>query len=158
MANKVQFNKWDIVFSPKFPETICCKNPKCKKFFSIVKHHCDFCNTENHVSNIVSKARPVIIWIDQSRWYQSMAFAIPLSASSLLNDSFNHIILLEHYTFEHKDTTYNKPMRAIIHQATRIDGNVLSQDKFIGRITDKFLQNTIENKLLEWLFGNPVKS
>lgn len=146
------FKKWDIVFSTRFPETIQCTNFKCRRNFSIAKHQCDYCKTENNVSSIVAKPRPIIVWLDQRLWHKSMAFGIPLSLTNIIEDPYNHMVLLQHYLFSHTDKTYNQPMRAIIHQATRIDGNTLNKDKIIGTITDKITQDAIENKLLDWLF------
>ena len=45
-------------------------------------------------------------------------------------------------------------MRAMIHQSTRIDGNSLSLDKIIGKVTDNIKKEQIENKLFDWIFGN----
>ena len=43
-------------------------------------------------------------------------------------------------------------MRAIIHQATRIDGNVLSQQKIIGKLTNEIKMKKIDDKLFNWIF------
>ncbi|MDP3764566.1 MAG: hypothetical protein Q8Q95_03010 [bacterium] len=145
------FNKWDIIFVTKFPEIISCS--KCNRPFSILDYPCQFCGNKNIVTNIIAKPRPAILWLDQVSWFKSMAFAIPLSKSGMIEDRFNEIIKISDYTFLHSDITYRVPMRAVICQATRIDGNVLSQNKLIGKITDTNLMNKIENKLLNWVFG-----
>ena len=145
------FNKWDIVFAPKFPETIKCS--KCSRNFSIVSYPCEFCKNINRVTNIIPKSRPVILWIDQIHWFQSMAFAIPLSKSGMYENKFNEIIKIENYMFLHNDTSYKTPMRAIVCQATRIDGCVISTNRLLGKITDIVLKNKIENKLFNWIFG-----
>lgn len=43
-------------------------------------------------------------------------------------------------------------MRAIIHQATRIDGCVLNTNRLIGKITDSVVKTKIEDKLIDWIF------
>lgn len=146
------FAKWDILFINRFPDTILCK--KCGRGFSITKHACEYCSTENHVSNFIAKSRPAILWIDQTRWKDSMTFAVPLSASRFFDDSHNHIVLKEHCSFTHPDDIYHVPRRAMIHQSSRVDGNTLSGDKKIGVLTDSTVRKQIENKLLEWLFGS----
>lgn len=70
----------------------------------------------------------------------------------MIEDRFNEIVKINDYTFLHRDITYKVPMRAIICQATRIDGNALSQNKLIGKITDVNLMSKIENKLSNWIF------
>ena len=146
------FTKWDILFVTRFPDTILCKT--CHRNFSITKHACEYCSTENHVSSFVAKPRPAILWIDQTRWRDSMAFAIPLSASRFFDDSHNHIVLKEHCSFTHHDNKYQVPRRAMIHQSTRIDGNTLRTNNKIGLLDDHVVRTLIENKLLEWLFGS----
>lgn len=82
-----------------------------------------------------------------------MAFGIPISTTQpLIENKCNQPILLEHYLFLHQDKTYLRPMRAMIHQATRIDGNALSGKKLIGAINDKIVQEKIQTKLFDWLF------
>ncbi len=81
-----------------------------------------------------------------------MTFGIPLSSSSLVDDSHNQCIYLPEYAFVHADPRYNIPMRAIISQATRVDGNVFNQARLIGNITDLSVRGKIENKLFDWLF------
>lgn len=148
------FSKWDIIYTSKFPESIQCKNPICKKYITVSDTFCPHCQGANNISNIISKIRPVILWIDQVDWYQSMAFAIPLSATNpYTQDLYNEPILLTHYSFLHTDSQYKKPMRAVIHQSTRIDGNVLDKTKIIGKITDTVVQGKIENKMLKWIFN-----
>ncbi len=146
------FKKWDILFIPKFPEMIQCSNSRCGRNFSISNYSCPYCGADNLISNIVSKSRPIILWLDQSYWFQSMAFAIPLSKSRIYSDRLNEVIKLTDYQFLHTDTIYREPMRAIIHQSTRIDGNVLSNNRIIGKITNRVSQDKIENKLLNWIF------
>jgi hypothetical protein len=83
-----------------------------------------------------------------------MSFGIPLSSKNLLsNDSFNQLILRDDYTFIHPNQKYKIPMRAVIHQATRIDGNVLNKKWLLGKITNNKIQEIIENKLLNWIFS-----
>jgi hypothetical protein len=144
------FSKWDIVYTSKFPETIKCSS--CNRYFMPLSSLC-VCGTVNNISNIVAKIRPILLWIDKDNWSQSMAFAIPLSTSRLSEDKRNEIIFLNDFRFTHKDQKYYKPMRAIISQSTRVDGNVLKERNIIGRVIDKTKQSKIENKLLDWLFG-----
>lgn len=143
------FSKWDIVYISRFPETIKCS---CRRYFSILSYPCPHCGINNNVSNIMAKTRPILLWIAQARWHESMAFAIPLSSSNLINNIYNQIIYLPDYAFLHSDPNYKRPMRAVIHQATRIDGNVLNTNRLIGKIVNLTLQSEIENKLLNWLF------
>lgn len=145
------FKKWDIIYISKFPETVVCSNPKCRKTLSFTEHKCKSCNHTNHLSNIVEKVRPIILWLDQTDWFDSMAFAIPLSASKIGNDKYNQVIALNDFLFLHSDKKYERPMRAMIHQATRIDGNVLNRQRLIGKVNNSVLQIQIENKLREWL-------
>lgn len=145
------FQKWDIIYTSRFPESVQCK--KCEHYFSISKHACQSCGMENNVSSIVAKIRPIVLWLDQKNWFKSMAFAIPVSTTDVLQqDAFNHVVKLENYSFTHSDKKYHQPMRAIVHQATRIDGNVLDTNKLIGKITDVITQQQIEEKLLNWIF------
>lgn len=147
------FKKWDIIFITRFPDTIQCSNLRCRRSFSITKYFCPHCNKENSVSNIIGKARPIILWLDQTFWSQSMAFGIPLSKAKFYSDKVNEGIKLSDYQFLHKNPVYNVPMRAIICQATRIDGNVLSSNRIIGKITSSVSKRSIENKLLDWIFA-----
>ncbi len=146
------FKKWDLIYINRFPETVICGNPACHREFTINEVACEFCGTSVAVSNIVAKIRPVLLWLDQSRWYQSMSFAIPLSTSSLRDDLYNKIIRLEDYVFTSDNLKYHQPMRAMIHQATRIDGNVLHASRMIGRVINNTLQKEIEEKLFNWIF------
>lgn len=146
------FKKWDIVYISRFPETIQCSNLKCCRHFSIVDQNCPHCNSKNNVSSVIGKPRPIILWLDKIFWSQSMAFGIPLSKTNMYSDKFNQIIKLPEYQFTHNDLNYKIPMRAVICQSTRIDGNVLQKGSIIGRITDSVLQKNIENKLLNWIF------
>jgi len=120
------------------------------------KSHCN-CGAENRISNIIDKIRPVILWIDQEGWFNSMAFAIPLNKSRIYEDNFNEILLLRDYNFIHSNNNYETPMRAVIHQATRVDGNVLKNKNIIGQVTNKVKQKSIESKLFNWIFDNPNK-
>lgn len=147
------FLKWDIIYISKFPESIVCNNPNCKRNITVSDTICPFCKKGNNISQIVAKIRPIVLWIGQDRWYESMAFGIPLSKSRIIENKYNQPILLPHYLFLHKKPIYNQPMRAIIHQATRIEGCVLNKGNLIGRITDKIIQQKIEEKMFSWIFG-----
>jgi hypothetical protein len=119
----------------------------------VSKTHCECCGGENSISNIISKIRPILLWLDQGDWYNSMSFAIPLSTTNpSLNNKYAHPILLSDFTFFHNNKSYQRPMRAVIHQATRVDGNVLNSDKLIGKLNNSMAQQYIENKLLDWIF------
>lgn len=146
------FSKWDIIYISRFPETVKCSGNTCGRHFSLLKYNCPYCGYSNTVSNLTAKTRPILLWVGQTKWHESMTFAIPLSASNLINDTHNAIIYLPDYAFLHSDQKYHRPMRAVIHQATRIDGNVLNSKKLIGKITNQILQDQIDNKLLNWLF------
>lgn len=146
-------NKWDIVFVSRFPESLKCQNKKCGKYFTLSsKYPCVYCQKDTLITNIVTKQRPVILWLDHKKWYQSMAFGIPLSASKIFDSIYNEPIYLHQYDFLYKDTSKYLPMRAMIHQATRIDGCVLNSDDLIGKINDINLMKRIEDKLINWLF------
>jgi len=43
-------------------------------------------------------------------------------------------------------------MRAVIHQATRLDGCILSERDLIGRLCDIVVMRRIEDSLIDWLF------
>jgi hypothetical protein len=146
-----QFFKWDIIYTSKFPESIQCGG--CKNFFMPCKSSCE-CGYENNISNIVDKIRPILLWIDKNNWRDSMAFAILLSASRILENDYNEPIYLSDYKFKHKNNIYNRPMRAMIHQSTRIDGNILKKDKIIGKLTNLVKMRKIEDKLFNWMFGD----
>ncbi len=146
------FHKWDIIYISRFPETIKCSNPRCCRDFSITNYSCPYCGQNNTVSNVIGKPRPIILWLDQSFWSQSMAFAIPLSKTKLYEDKVNEIIKLSDYQFLHPKEIYRQPMRAIICQATRIDGCIFSQNSLIGKIQNIVLREKIETKLLNWIF------
>lgn len=146
------FNKWDIIYTSRFPESVKCRNKHCGTYFNISHYYCPKCNCKNRVSNIIAKIRPILLWIDQSNWFQSMTFGIPLSAK-IYEDKYSHPILLNDYVFLHSDAIYHKPMRAVIHQATRVDGNVFRNDMLIGKINNSVVQYNIENKLFEWIWG-----
>lgn len=148
----MSFKKWDIIYISRFPESIPCK--KCKKHFMIANHRCSYCQTLNNVSSIIAKIRPAILWIDQSRWFESMSFAIPLSTSRPeIVRTYDEPIALSQYSFLHKNIKFHRPMRAVIHQATRIDGCVLQAPWLLGKITDVVVQKKIEDKLFNWLFS-----
>ncbi|MFC1615407.1 hypothetical protein ACFL2L_01270 [Patescibacteria group bacterium] len=133
----------------KFPESVQCKI--CKSYFMPCEGKCS-CGQINNVSSIISKIRPVLLWIGQNSWYNSMAFAIPLSSSKIIENQYNQPIYLEHYSFLHKNAIYHRPMRAIVHQSTRIDGCALKQERIIGKLTDQLIQSKIESKLFNWIF------
>lgn len=80
-----------------------------------------------------------------------MTFGIPLSTSDFHSDNWNHAINISDCLFT--DTKYERPMRAIICQATRADGNVISDKAFIGKVTNEVTKSQIENKMLAWLFS-----
>ncbi len=104
----------------------------------------------------MAKVRPMILWINQTGWYQSMTFGIPLSTTigkyQYVSDNLNQIIDISDCVFF--DKAYEKPMRAVICQATRADGNVIQSKHFIGKVTDEALKKQIEDKLFAWLFTN----
>ncbi len=143
------FAKWDIVYPLRYPEAILCSS--CHNYFTInPQQECLHCHTFNHVSNIIAKVRPMILWIDKSKWYSSMTFGIPLSTSRFFTDNHNEAISIAHCVF--LDKKYEKPMRAVLSQATRADGNVLLAKHKVGQVTDLAIRANIENKLLNWLF------
>lgn len=145
-----KFCRWDIVYPSRYPESILCR--KCKNHFTIRNiQECSHCREPNNVSNIIVKIRPLILWVNQDKWFNSMAFGIPLSTSGFYSDTFNHAIKIEDCTFFQKDK--EKPMRALIFQATRVDGNVLHSKTLIGKLSSSKVKSEIENKLLEWIFG-----
>lgn len=144
------FSKWDIIYTSKFPESVQCRN--CGNYFMPCVSKCN-CGHENNISSIVNKIRPVLLWIDKLNWFESMAFAIPLSTTnSMLENKFNEPISIADYKFIHKDKKYERPMRAMIHQSTRIDGNTLLINEVIGILIDNVKRGKIENKLLNWIF------
>ena len=128
------FEKWDIIYTAKFPESVQCR--KCMKYFMPCMSKCS-CGHDNNISSIVNKIRPVLLWIEKLDWFQSMAFAIPLSTTnSMLEDKFNEPIEIKDFNFIHTNEDYLRPMRAMIHQSTRIDGNALPSNEIIGKVTD----------------------
>ena len=147
------FKKWDIIYTSRFPESIKCRNRNCGRSFIISNYCCPYCGCKNNISNIVSKIRPILLWIDKENWFESMTFGIPLSVSKIYENDYNQPIYLSDYTFLHNDRIYHRPMRALIHQATRVDGNVFKQDKIIGKISNNVIKQKIENKLFKWLWG-----
>lgn len=146
------FKKWDIVYITRFPETIQCTNPRCGSYLTAFDVECRNCGKKIKISNLIAKIRPVILWKSQSSWHESMSFGIPLSASRLTEDMFNEVISLSDYTYLNKNPKYQKPMRAVITQSSRIDGNLLTEKMLIGKLTNQTIQSKIENKLLSWLF------
>lgn len=148
--------KWDIVYITRLPETANCTNNKCCRVFSIEPlQKCPYCNKEVNISEIIAKPRPHILWIDKKYWFRSLSFGIPLSKSKPLEENvYNEPIPLQSYAFLHEDTTYYRPMRAIVCQATRIAGNIISERHLLGRLTDETLKKKIESKLIDWLFPN----
>lgn len=144
------FSKWDIVYPLRYPEAIQCSS--CGNYLTInSQQECSYCHKKNNVSNIIAKIRPMILWIDQSNWYKSMAFGIPLSTTGYFTDSHNQAIKLSDCIFFEK--RYEKPMRAILCQATRADGCVIERKHLVGKLTNQVIRNNIENKLFTWLFG-----
>jgi hypothetical protein len=144
------FSKWEIIYTSKFPESVKCVS--CGNFFMPCNSNCS-CGHQNNISGVVDKVRPILLWIDKHNWRESMSFAIPLSSSKLADNDYNEIIYLEDYSFVHKDEKFHRPMRAMIHQATRIDGNVLNSEKVIGRLTNTVKMKRIEDKLFNWIFS-----
>lgn len=143
-------NKWDMVFVPKFPESIKCK--LCKKDFIPNKCNCPGCTQETDISYIIPKQpRPVLIWINQLNWHCSMAFGIPLS-SIYKPDLFKVLIKIENCSFLDISQDKEIPRTAIINQATRFSGNTINITRVFGRLTDLTMQGKIENKLFDWLF------
>lgn len=145
------FQRWDIVYAAKFPDTIQCS--RCHNHFSIVKHNCSHCGHENLVSHLIGKPRPIVVWTNQENWVDSMSFGIPTSATKLRSDPVNEIVLLPHYSFQHSNKALHQPMRVIISQSTRIDGNALAKNQLVGKITDLVVQKRIEEKLFNWIFS-----
>lgn len=147
------WSKWDIVYISKFPESIKCTNSSCGKHFMLnPQQACTFCNTPTHVSNIIGKIRPVLLWSNQNDWFDSMAFGIPLSSSDLVENMYNELVNINDYTFVHTNNKLHRPMRAVICQSTRIDGCVLNSNSLIGKLTNTTVQDKIQNKLFSWLF------
>lgn len=142
--------KWDIAFVPKFPESIRCK--LCKKDFIPNKCNCSVCAQETDISYIIPKQpRPVLIWIHQLEWIDSIAFGIPLS-SVHTPGLFKVLIKIEDCSFLDISQDKVKPRTAIINQATRFSGNTINMTKVFGRLTDLVIQEEINNKLFDWLF------
>ena len=139
-----------MIFVPKFPESIKCK--LCKKDFIPNKCNCPVCTQETDISYIIPKQpRPVLIWIHQLNWIDSIAFGIPLS-SIYTPGLFKVLIKIEDCSFS--DISQDKviPRMAIINQATRFSGNTINITKVFGRLSDLAIQEEINNKLNEWLF------
>ena len=143
------FSRWDIVYPLRYPESVQCKF--CGRPYTInPKQACTYCHGENNVSNIIAKVRPMILWISQKGWYKSMTFGIPLSTTGFYSDNNNQEIKISDCLF--LDKGFEKPMRAVLCQATRADGNVIQTKHVIGKITDEVLKKTIEDKLFAWLW------
>lgn len=151
----VNYQRWDIIYPSRYPESVKCTG--CNNYFSIPSNqNCPSCNSIENVSNIIDKPRPCVLWIDKARWFDNMTFAIPLSSnpSRLYSNKFNVLVRTDQATFFKGKENYIKPFRAVIFQATRIDGSSFNEHKLIGRITNIFIQEEIEIKLIEWLFYN----
>jgi len=147
---KKYIEKWNMVFVPKFPESIKCR--LCKKDFIPFKCNCPICNQETDISHIISKQpRPVLIWIHQLNWHSSMAFGIPLS-SICKPDLFKVLIKPDDCNFFDISQDIIIARMAIINQATRFSGNTINLTKVFGKLTDLIVQEEINNKLNEWLF------
>lgn len=143
--------RWQIIYAKRFPECVKCQH--CNHEFLLSEHLCPQCQKIVSISNIIAKTRPVILWTDQASWKDSMAFSIPLSASSpLQSDSFNHGIAISDCTFYTTEKKYHLPRRAIITQATRIDAGALVSSTLIGEVTNETVKNIIESKLFTWIF------
>jgi hypothetical protein len=144
------FQKWDIVYPLRYPESVQCTY--CGNHFTInEKQECLHCKKINNVSNIIAKVRPMILWIGQTGWYRSMTFGIPLSTTNYYSDRLNHAIAISNCMFI--DKSYEKPMRAVLCQATRADGCVIETKHLVGKITDNVVKQQIEDKLFNWLFS-----
>ena len=104
------------------------------------------------ISRVVPKVkRPVILWKKQISWYESMTFSIPLSSSHPhIQDHANHFIRIDDCLFHHEDDKI--PRRAMVHQATRIDGNAIVKSGIVGKLTNEVTQKALEDKLFSWLF------
>lgn len=149
MVNKY-IDKWDMVFVPKFPESIKCT--MCQGDFIPYKCNCANCNQEIDFSYIIPKQpRPVIIWMHQLNWHKSIAFGIPLS-KTYKPDLFNVLIKPEDCNFLNTAPDIVIARTASINQATRFSANTINIAKVFGRLTDLVRQEEINNKLNEWLF------
>lgn len=143
--------KWEIYYISRFPECIPCK--KCHRSIMPETTNCPHCHSLNRMSNLVAKIRPIILWSNQKYWKESMAFGIPLSKTNpIVENDFNQPILMDDYSYLYSNEKYHNPMRALIHQSTRIDGNVLSQHWLLGEITNDIVKQKIDNKLFNWIF------
>lgn len=147
----VFFEKWDIVWPDKYPESINCKS--CHQdFLNPYIQNCPDCGHPNTVSALVAKHRPLLLWIPQINWYNSMSFGIPLSATGFYTDNCNQVINISDCVY--LDITQEIPRRAMIAQATRIDIGTFFSFPKKGMVTDIVVQQTIEDKLFNWLFQN----
>lgn len=147
---KKYINKWDMISVPKFPESIKCK--LCKKDFIPNQCNCPFCGQETDISYIIRKQpRPVLIWIGQLNWIDSIAFGIPLS-SVYTSSLFKVKIKIEDCNFFNIPQEKIRPSTAIINQATRFSGNIINIKKIFGKLTNLVIREEINNKMFEWFF------
>jgi len=142
--------KWDMVFVPKFPESIKCEH--CNNEFIPDKCICANCKKETNFLHLIPKQpRPVLIWLNQLNWHKSMTFGIPLSRT-YKPDLFNILIKPEHCDFFISSPDIEIARTVAINQATRFSGNTINFSEVFARITDKLIQEDIQNKLNNWLF------
>jgi len=148
------FFKWYMVSAPIFPESINCTN--CgKNIDTEFKVTCPICETQNSVSNIIPKPRPIILWIEKSKWSSDgMTFGIPLSKdieNENFDDNYNQLIEIFHYRLFNSNKKAI-PLRAAINQATRVDGTaIIKNGRSIGVIFNETLKSKIDLKLRKWL-------
>jgi hypothetical protein len=151
----MDFAKWDLIYCTRYPETVHCDN--CHGYFNFEpKQDCTSCGTRRNVSNIITKVRPCILWIDQDRWVGGMSFAIPVSSSRFYSNDHNEQISLSQITYSTSNINLQRPIRAVIYQATRIDGGAFNTHDVLGKVTDRVVQERIETKLISWLFPSLV--
>lgn len=147
------FLKWYIFWMCYFPENLSCK--KCNENLDqLLRIECPNCNTTNKISNIIPKPRPVVLWIDKPKWCDNITFGIPLSTDiEHFNyyGKYNHLIKLDDYEVADDFQDKKEVLRAIINQASRIDGNCINKCKFFGQLKDETTKEKIENKLRKWL-------
>lgn len=143
------FNKWDIVYPMRYPEAIKCA---CGGYLTVEPlQRCIHCGKHVKITNIIAKVRPMILWIGKTSWYRSMTFGIPLSSSYYISDNLNEMLDINMCIFH--DRKYERVMRAVICQSTRVDGNVLRNKDRVGVVNDVLIRKRIEDKLFQWLFG-----
>ncbi len=80
-----------------------------------------------------------------------MTCGIPLSSSYYISDNLNEMLDINMCIFH--DRKYERVMRAVICQSTRVDGNVLRNKDRVGVVNDVLIRKRIEDKLFQWLFG-----